>query len=103
MALPQLTDKEIFVWEFLKNYVQEPIPENALHMMFKIACKLSGDNSYRFEEKYWPDIDKRFPEEGVNLPYSQELHDRIESLISKGYLERDSGKPINLNIKNIQL
>ena len=64
-------------------------------MMLKISQIASSKKLYKFELKYWPDVDKRF-ETGNKFGatyVSEELHKDIETLVEYGYIIRNNVQP----------
>lgn len=96
-----LSGEESFLIEVIESKL--PISEKDLHMVMSIAGNVTGDPVYKFEPKFWPDVDERFSGEGGCLPFSRKLHDDIENLINKGFLERDEEDPLVLSYSNAHM
>jgi len=98
MALENLTQDEEFVLDLVKR-AGKPVGEHDFHMMVKIARDTSGKKSYNFELNYWEDINKDYKTGIGAVPISQTLHEQVDSLVKKGYLERNPYKPIIIYVK----
>ena len=98
-----LTEEEkniLYLIEMIKEKIKRPVREEVFHMMMSIAGIISiektGKELYKFEPKTWETIDERFKTGSGSIPYSEKLHNVVESLVKKHYLVRDSNEPLIL-------
>ena len=101
--IESLTEEEGTLFELIKK-LNRSIGEHEFHMIMSITQDGGCETGYRFQPKDWEVIDERYETGMGALPYSQELHENIDSLVRKGYVDRNSEKPIIISeSKQLQL
>jgi len=102
MALDDLTDRERAVYTgILTQY--STVPECALHATAYAAGVLLGYCPYSFEMKDWSSVDSRLKDcDNCVAPFSQELHEIINSLEEKMMVQRDPDNAQVLHILGLE-
>lgn len=83
----ELTEEELNVMEILHAF-KTPLQEPYIHLVAENCRNTDGQNSGDFEPKMWKELDERYNGFGYNAPYSQKIHDAIESLLWNGRIAR---------------
>ena len=96
-GLEFLTEEENCVLDLVKQ-VGTPIGEHEFHMIVCISTNLSEVGIYNFEPMEWEMVDGKYKTGLGGVPYSQELHKLVDSLVAKNYLSRDSNSPLIIDV-----
>ena len=99
MALETLTEEESVILDKFTS-AGRSMAEDEVHMIANITQGSLEVELYRFEKVDWRDVDPRFTSSLDYVPYSEQLHGVIESLVKKRYLKRDERNPIVLHVLN---
>jgi hypothetical protein len=93
MALENLTSKERALYNgFL--VMNNGVKECTVHVTAYMAGEVLGNCPYKFEMKDWSTVDPRMKDcDACTTPFSQEIHDTINSLEKKCMLARDPDNP----------
>jgi len=96
-----ISDKERLVLETLIE-LGKPISEDKYHMMQSIMDDSGRGLGFRYELKYWNQVNGSYRSEFGGVPFSQELHDIIEGLVERGLVARTSDNPIEISYQGDQ-
>ena len=95
VSLSDLTDKEMKILETLRS-MKRDISEAEVHIINELLDSTGHGLGFNYELKYWSHINEKFVSPYGASYFSQELHDIINKLVSKGYIIRNFDNPINI-------
>lgn len=91
-----LSDKESEVLTTIKE-IGSPIDEDSYHMLNEMMDYSVDCLGFKYKFVHWGHLDKNFRSKFGGVQYSQELHEIIDGLVDRGYLQRTTDNPIELN------
>ena len=91
----ELSEEERVVLETFKR-LGRTIGEDEYHMIQQTMDFAGKGLGFEYELSYWEHIDERFKSNSGAVPYSSKLHNIINGLEEKGFLERDKQNLINM-------
>lgn len=96
MTLPDTISREESVVLGTFKRLGRPMGEDVYHMLHQVMDLAGRGLGLEYQLTYWHDVDKGFNSIFGTAPYSQRLHDIIESLVERGQLKRNPENPIEL-------
>ncbi len=76
------------------KHLKDPVGEYRLHEMMRIAQNFYGNSLYIFYPRVWEDVCEGYRTGQGALPYSDALHETVQTLVRKNYLARAPENPI---------